>query len=465
MRSLGHLTAGARRVQAPRAEEDVRPPPQGEGHETRPDAPASREEWLRLIEGIAPRLGLTDKALRALRVIVTACRWADFADGGAPPVCFRQQQRMAEAIGVTPGHFRKLEARLEVAGLIERRTCENGHRGRLGPNLGSGGPVAGLSLAPMLAGLPRWQAIAAAMVREAAALAEGRALIRIERRAAWRAVAELDDHHPVRRRYEALRGTGFRRAARYETEAEIAAHLGALCDVIEGARDRASRAPDHDDARRPDDGIGSGAALPEERRHTEVPTDPQTGPCSGAPGDEGSTTTPAPRSGRAGEQGREEEEERSAGCALDTARTGPDGRGDDEGPQQEGDETPPTRLPRALAARLTPALLRELGSEELRLYVDHLDPHPGPPTLRDIERAALMRRRELGVLPAVWEEAEHALGWLDALVALIVVDTNRDHPTAPVRNPAGLLRDLARRRRAGTLDLGASVMGLWKRRP
>ena len=75
-----------------------------------------------------------------------------------------------------------------------------------------------------------------------------------------------------------------------------------------------------------------------------------------------------------------------------------------------------------------------------------------------------MRRRELGVSPAVWEEVEHAPGWLDALVALIVVDANRDPPTAPVRNPGGLLRDLARRRRTGTLDLAASVMGLWRRR-
>ena len=164
MRPLGQLTAGARSACAPRPGEGVRPPP-GHDHEGGPPAPpASREEWLRLVEGIAPRLGLGDKALRALRVIVTACRWTDFADGGAPPVCFRQQQRLAEAIGVTPGHFRKLEARLEAAGLIERRTCENGHRGRLAP--GPGAPVAGLSLAPLLAGLPRWRAIERAMAAE-----------------------------------------------------------------------------------------------------------------------------------------------------------------------------------------------------------------------------------------------------------------------------------------------------------
>ena len=126
---------------------------------------------------------------------------------------------------------------------------------------------------------------------------------------------------------------------------------------------------------------------------------------------------------------------------------------------------PPSRLPPALLGRLTPAVLRELGSDELRFYVDHLEPRPRgePPSLRDVERAALMRRRELGITPQTWEEVEAALGWLDALVALIVVDRNREHPRTPVRNPGGLLRDLARRRRAGTLDLDASVMGAWRR--
>ena len=86
-----------------------------------------------------------------------------------------------------------------------------------------------------------------------------------------------------------------------------------------------------------------------------------------------------------------------------------------------------------------------------------------PPEPGTLERAALLRRRDLGIGPEAWEEAEASLGWIDALVALVVVDRNRDHPTAPVRNPGGLLRDLARRRRAGTLDLGASVMGIWRR--
>jgi replication initiation protein RepC len=150
-------------------------------------------------------------------------------------------------------------------------------------------------------------------------------------------------------------------------------------------------------------------------------------------------------------------------------RPDPDGRRDEEqghdgtGASDAAAETPPSRLPPALLRRLTPRALRDLGSEELRLYADHLEPPGRGITLRAVERAALLRRRELGITPEAWEEAERSLGWIDALVALVVIDRNRDHPTAPVRNPGGLLRDLARRRRAGTLDLAASVMGVWRR--
>ena len=469
MRPLGHLTAGARSACARRAEEGVRPPlGDRDGGTDAPAPPGSREEWLRLVEAIAPRLCLGDKALRALRVIVTACRWSDFAgcgeNVGQPPVCFRQQQRMAEAIGVTPGHFRRLEAALEKAGLIERRTCENGHRGRLAP--GPGAPVAGLSLAPMLVGLPRWRAIERAMRREAEALAEGRAMIRIERRATRRAIQPLGEDHPLRRRYDTLRGAGFRPAARFETGQAIAEHLDELRRLIEEARDAAPRAAPDVDGPGLDDTILHGGACSPARRYTEDTTYPQGGSCSGAPGDEGDAPVgrqcPADGSGSCREGDGE-----TVGRAREAGRRR-SAEEDAESDAEMGAESGATirsALPPALLARLTPAVLRELGSDELRLYVDHLEPRPPgqPPTLRDIERAALMRRRELGITPQAWEEIEDALGWLDALVALIVVDRNQGHPRTPVRNPGGLLRDLARRRRAGTLDLAASVMGAWRR--
>ena len=444
-------------------------------------ADGSREALMRLIETVARPLGLTDTELRALRLIVTACRWADFVDPSRDPVCFRQQQRMAEALGVTAGHFRRIEAKLERLGLIERATCENGHRGRLGPrgSDGAGGPVAGLSLAPLLANVPRWQAMAEAVAREATALAEGRAMIRIERRAARHAALALAPGHPARAAYEALRGAAFPRSAGYTAQAAITAHLETLRGVIEEARAAAPEAPADEPIMAgldgQDDALMHGAPCAQERRHTENTTDPQTGSCSEAAQTdaerEAGDAAMKPTGLKGREEGRPARERpvRPAGptdakahAAGEVERRSTTRNRAEDG-EDDTAQTPPTSLPPTLARRLTPRTLRAMACEELRLYIDHLDPHEGPPTLRDVEHAALMRRRDLGIAPEAWDEAETSLGWLDALVALIVVDRNRTHPTIPVRNPGGLLRTLARRRRAGTLDLAASVMGVWKR--
>ena len=481
MRSIAQLTAGARRAQgqaprppngrAPGGARSSRQAAPGEGAGDQPVMPedGSREALVRLVETVAPRLGqggLTDKELRGLRAVVTACRWEDFVRADRDPVCFRQQQRLAAEIRVSPGHFRKIETKLERAGLIERATCENGHRGRLGP--GPDGPVAGLSLAPLLAALPRLEALAGAMAAERAALAEGRAMIRIERRAARHAVEGLGEDHPARRAYEALRGAGFKPSARFEAAGVIEAHLEALRVVIDEARAAVDEAVCGTGEEEPivaplegqDDTDRSGAPRPEERRHTEDTTDPQTGSCRGAE----KRDEPQPRHATTGGLSRGADRESDEPGQGERRPRGASESGQHPGPGEEGGgAAPATQLPPAILRRLTPRALCDLGSQELRLYVDHLDPHPGPPTLRDVERAALMRRRELAITPRTWEEVEAALGWLDALVALVVVDANRTHPTAPVRNPAGLLRDLARRRRAGTLDLSASVMGLWRR--
>lgn len=486
MKSIAQLTAGARRGAAARDEGGLHPAPPGPGARPVPPPGASREGLVRLLEVVAPRLGpagLTDKDLRALRVVVTACRWEDFTRADRDPVCFRQQQHLAAEIGVTPGYFRKIEAKLEREGLLERRTCENGHRGRLAP--GPDAPVAGLCLAPLLRALPRLEALATAMAGEARALAEARALVRIERRAARRATERLVPEHPARAAYDVLRGAGFQPVGRLSTRAAIEAHLEALRAVIATAP-----APEMDavaaglhgavaaDVEGPDDTDRSGAPRVQERCHTEDPRDPQTGSWSDAPCRAGRDEPPA--AARDGTVGSGQEKGGGEGRAGDKEiRSGRQGetRRRPDGPQREratrSDETarratgtgpiPPSRLPAALLDRLTPRVIRDLGSEELRFYTDGMEAPGRPVTLRTVERAALLRRRDLGITPALWEEIEESLGWIDALVALIVVDRNRTHPTNPVRNPGGFLRDLARRRRAGALDLGASVTGVWSR--
>ena len=479
-RRVGAAHAAPRGVAPPlrtaraRAEEgrgDARPDGPGQGRAPGPCAalPAdlSREALLRLVERAAPRLGLGDKALRALRLVAGTCRWTDFVSDTTDPICFRQARRMAEELRVSPGYWRKLEAVLERAGLIERATCENGQRGRL-----AGGVVAGLSLGPLVAGLERWRALAAEVEAERAALEEDRARVRIARRAARRAVEGLAEDHPARAAYEALRAAGFTPSARCRDADTIAEHLAALEAVREAgrrAREAAGEGAGKTEAGTGvpglDDTIWSGAASAEERCHTERTEDPQTGICSRAES-RAARDAACPEGQTAdGEGGREE------GRGGDATPSGTEsGPGGPSGPKPGTRPPSPglgSRIRPDVLRRLSPRALRDLGSEEMRLYVDHLRPGPGggaaPPTLGAIENAARLRRGELRITARLWDEVERSLGWFDALLALIVVDANHRHPTAPVRNAPGLLRDLARRGRAGTLDLGASVHAIWRR--
>ena len=56
-----------------------------------------------------------------------------------------------------------------------------------------------------------------------------------------------------------------------------------------------------------------------------------------------------------------------------------------------------------------------------------------------------------------------AMGWLRAMLAVIVIDRNRAHPTTPIQNCGGALRAFTRRHRQGELDLRASIFGIWGR--
>jgi replication initiation protein RepC len=113
--------------------------------------------------------------------------------------------------------------------------------------------------------------------------------------------------------------------------------------------------------------------------------------------------------------------------------------------------------------RLTPRALRSIASEELRLYLD-AEAQGREPRMRDFTLAAIRRLPELGVNPSAWEEAAEAMGDEAATLAVLIIDANRDHPTAPVRKPGGLLRAMTRRQRAGELNLLGSLIGLMERR-
>ena len=107
-----------------------------------------------------------------------------------------------------------------------------------------------------------------------------------------------------------------------------------------------------------------------------------------------------------------------------------------------------------IAEHLTPERLVSLATEDIAWLLRSV------PDWRD---ALPQIRRELGISESAWNEAVDILGGYHALVALMVIDRNRLHPTKPIRSPGGALRAFTARAETGRLNLGRSVVAIWDR--
>ena len=115
-------------------------------------------------------------------------------------------------------------------------------------------------------------------------------------------------------------------------------------------------------------------------------------------------------------------------------------------------------------SRLTPERLFGLASPEMQALVgvsQGRSPHPRHVDLID---AAVRILPYLGINFDAWQKAVETMGEEQAMVAVFLIDANRDHPRTPVRNPGGALRAMTRRQQKGALNLVGSLMGLARRR-
>lgn len=55
------------------------------------------------------------------------------------------------------------------------------------------------------------------------------------------------------------------------------------------------------------------------------------------------------------------------------------------------------------------------------------------------------------------------MGWLEALLSVVIIDRNTDHPTNPIRSAGGALRAFTARAAKGELNLERSLFGIWGR--
>ena len=125
---------------------------------------------------------------------------------------------------------------------------------------------------------------------------------------------------------------------------------------------------------------------------------------------------------------------------------------------------PPSSIPCPAPPALTPENLYRIAGDGLRMMLDASRDQNRPLKERDIIEAAWALLPMLDIHASVWHEGQSTLGDHGLAFCLLLVDAQRDHPSYPVRNPGGLMRELIRRAKAGRLDFDASVAALQKRR-
>ncbi len=105
-------------------------------------------------------------------------------------------------------------------------------------------------------------------------------------------------------------------------------------------------------------------------------------------------------------------------------------------------------------AWLTPEKLREMASDDAVLYLDALE---------DWRAAIPFILRERGINVSAWLDACDVMGEDIAFLALLVIDRNRYHPTAPIQNPGGAMRAFTQRAKDGKLNLALAILSIIER--
>ncbi|SMO99092.1 helix-turn-helix domain-containing protein, partial [Paracoccus laeviglucosivorans] len=112
---------------------------------------------------------------------------------------------------------------------------------------------------------------------------------------------------------------------------------------------------------------------------------------------------------------------------------------------------------------LTPQVLRDLASPDLRAHLDLFCPD-GLPCPRSLRTAVFHLLPHLHIGEEVMHEAAAVFGDLAACLTVLVIDANRDHPTHPIRCPGAALRRFTQLQARATFNLAGALASLRHRR-
>ncbi|WP_134681457.1 replication initiation protein RepC [Paracoccus ravus] len=364
---------------------------------------------IELVERLARYLGLGAARRAVLLRMMRQTAPADWCDPGCDPVCFRAQQDLARDLGISDRTLRLHEKGLEEHGFIRIDTAANGRRS--GRQLSHGRRL-GINFRPLLENLGLLLALDAEHREEAHRISVLRLECSAAKRDAKQAIEQLLERDPQHAALPELlrRFTAWpRRYAGFRCSEDLARHLAEIDAVA--AEVRACFAC-----------CAETSAMAE----AELPAIGNTTPKNLVRVDTRRTTPPP-----------------------DTCRPSTNGNAEED----KGDDL----------SWITPEIVKEMAGPDFRFCLEALCP-TGAITERALRSTAIMLLRDLGITDSAWEEALDQLGSLRTSLAVLLIEANRDHPTAPIRAPGAMLRGFAAQDRLGAFNLSGALKGLLRRK-
>ena len=364
-----------------------------------------------LIEDVGPLIRIGRPRLAAFLRMMRNTSPRDWTDPRRVPVCFMQQQDLADTLGITPRALRQHEVALRDLGLI---TIDTGSNGRRSGRPLSDGRRLGINFAPLL------ERVAQLLELREAAQARLMRLrqLRLECSAARRAVrdllcADLDLSAAALAEIEDRKALWPERYTQFRTPAALTVLLN---DILSVEKQLMA-------ARRKDETSATAAAfLPAVQNTDSI----EKGICT----DTG---------------------EEKADAYLHR-------------PVQTTAENVPTAPP-APTFDLSAVTVNEvlaIASDDFRFILDYKAKSPSI-AMPDLRAAAIELALHLGISPSVYEEAAEAMGDLGAVFSVISIDHGTRRQESPIRSPGAAMRSYARLTREGRFNLTGMLSAMRRR--
>ena len=383
-----------------------------------------RDAFIHLVERVAPHLGIGRAAAHTWTRLAAMTRPTDWVEPDREPSVYAAASELAKMLALSEARLRAHTARLEQAGLLERRTAANGSRSRhAGTGLFFSGVIDRFSdLLALDAQLTtaRHKAIYLRGQRSTHWRCLRRALEQLRDVASQDArIQAMEDAWAAWPRANRLHAMTLDALAAHEREADTLTR--AALDLLEALQKSVDQ------------------PLENERSHLQDTSEDFSLSCDART--EGRRFAVEPTLGHPSRPRRVS----STTDAEDRRKGGPNAAG------------------REWLIKLGPERLFRLASPEMQFY---LSGRADPERLRfhDFIWTAERRVLELSIHSSAWSDACTAMGEDGATVAMLILDARRDDPVAPIISPGGYLRGMTRAWLQGHLNMMGSLIGLSERR-